>query len=81
MRNYKKRNADQSTPTNNYSISGGKNQIKGERRIMKLNDKEFEDLLNKHSANKLIYLHTMSKITLTGKQINHCIKLKNGEIR
>ena len=48
---------------------------------MKLNDKEFEDLLNKHSASKLIYLHTMLKITLTGKQINHCIKLKNGEIR
>ena len=47
---------------------------------MKTSDKEFNKLLKKYSAKKLIDMHIMSEINLTSKQLDKVIKLKNGEV-
>lgn len=41
--------------------------------------KEFNKLLKKETAKRIIYMHCDSKITLTESQLNKIIDLKNNE--
>ncbi len=47
---------------------------------MKTSDSEFNKLLKKYGAKKVIDMHIMSEINLTSKQLDKAIKLKNGEV-
>ena len=46
---------------------------------MKVSEKEFKSILKKYNKDykRIIYLHTNWNFTLTIKQINYCIKMKN----
>lgn len=47
----------------------------------KLSTKELNELLKTHTPKQLIYKYTMWKISLTSKQLDYLIELKNREDR
>ena len=46
-------------------------------KIMKTSEKEFNKLLKRYNAKKIIQMHIMSEINLTSKQLDKLIELKN----